>query len=84
MPEIQGRLGTHVELEEWTASWARIHQTIPYDPLTDALADEVASRFAEMITVLQPMVERERENVPRDLESAREPVAAGRRRWRRR
>jgi hypothetical protein len=84
MPEIQSRLGTHVELEEWTASWARIHQTVPYDPLSDVLADEVATRLAEMITVLQPLVERERENVPKELEAAKEPVAAGRRHWRRR
>jgi len=67
MPEIQARLGPHVELEEWTASWARVHQTVPYDPLSEPLADEVARRFAETITVLQPIVERERENVPAEL-----------------
>lgn len=83
MPEIQSRLGPHVELEEWTASWARIHQTVPYDPLSDALADEVAARLADMITVLQPLVERERENVPAGLEvEIRQPVAQGRH-WRR-
>lgn len=76
MPEIQSRLGAHVELEEWTASWARIHQTAPYDPLSDALADEVAARLAEMITVLQPLVERERGNVPAGLEIVRQPVRA--------
>jgi len=73
MPEIQARLGPQVELEEWTASWTRVHQTRPYDPLSETLADEVAARLAEMITVLQPMVERERENVPVELEQMREP-----------
>jgi hypothetical protein len=78
-PEILGQLGPSVEFEEWTPSWTRIHQSIPYDPLSDSLADEVAQRLAEMITVLQPIVEAERENVPLELERAREPVT--RRRW---
>jgi hypothetical protein len=77
MPEMQSRLGPQVELEEWTASWARVHQTVPYDPLSEPLADELARRFAEMITVLQPIVERERENVPPALAAMREPVRAG-------
>src|SRR5574341_1350726 len=59
MPEIQAHLGPQVELEEWTASWARVHQTLPYDPLSEPLAEEVAPRLAETITVLQPIVERE-------------------------
>ena len=78
MPEVQARLGPQMELEEWTASWARVHQTLPYDPLSEALAYEVATRFAEQISVLQPIVERERENVPADLLSVREsrPLSA--------
>ncbi len=75
MPEIQARLGPSMELEEWTSSWARLHQTLPYDPLNEALADEVSRRLAEMITVLQPIVERERGQVPPELE--REAVAPG-------
>jgi hypothetical protein len=77
-PEILGQLGPSVEFEEWTPSWTRIHQSIPYDPLSDSLADEVAQRLAEMITVLQPIVEAERENVPPELERAREPATRGR------
>src|SRR3990172_12845471 len=70
MPEIQGRLGPQVELEEWTASWARIHQTLPYDPLSEPLAEEVARRLANTIAVLQPIVERELPAFPAQLESA--------------
>jgi hypothetical protein len=77
MPEIQARLGPQVELEEWTASWARVHQTVPYDPLSEVLADEVARRLAETITVLQPMVEQERENVSPELERVRAPTRTG-------
>ena len=84
MPEIIGRLGPQVELEEWTPSWTRLHQTIPYDPLTEPLAAEVASRLAQMITVLQPIVEAERHNIPPGLESApAAPAGARSRRWRR-
>ena len=72
-PEILGQLGPEVEFEEWTPSWTRIHQSVPYDPLSEGLAEEVARRFAEMITVLQPIVEYERENVPVELELARQP-----------
>lgn len=81
MPEIQARLGPQVELEEWTASWARVHQTLPYDPLSKGLADEVARRLAETITVLQPIVDCERENVSPELAPIREPsrTPAGRR-----
>jgi len=82
MPEIQGRLGPEVELEEWTASWTRIHQTRPYDPLSEQLAEEVARRLAEMIAVLQPIVEMERANVPPQLESVPEAERRdGRRRF---
>ena len=68
MPEIQDRLGPEVELEEWTQSWARIHQSLPYDPLSEELAEEVADRLADTIIACQPIVEAERENVQPDLE----------------
>jgi hypothetical protein len=84
MPEIQAQLGPQVELEEWTASWARLHQTVPYDPPTPALAGEVARRLAETITVCQPIVDRERRNVPTSFEveeaKARRPGRFERRR----
>ena len=78
-PEIFGRLGPDVEIEEWTPAWTRIHQTLPYDPLKEPLVDEVARRLAEMISVLQPIVEAERANVPPELEKASEPK--GRAAW---
>ena len=69
MPEVMARLGPQVELEEWTSSWTRIHQTLPYDPLSEPLAEEVARRLAEMMTVLEPIAEEERDNVPPELEA---------------
>lgn len=81
--EIMEGLGPEFEFEEWTPSWTRIHQTVPYDPLSEQLADEVAQRLARVITVLQPIVEAERANVPPELDRAVEPVKASRPRFRR-
>ena len=82
-PEIMDGLGPEFEFEEWTPSWTRIHQTVPYDPLSEPLADEVASRLARVITVLQPIVEAERENVAAELETTQEPAKVSRPRFRR-
>ena len=84
MPEIRGRLGPQVELEEWTPSWARIHQTLPYEPLSEALAEDIARRLAATIAVLQPMIERERARVPEELEQPAPARPLGSRRFDRR
>ena len=81
MPEIRGRLGPQVELEEWTPSWTRIHQTIPYDPLSRPLAEEIARRLADTIAVLQPIVQRERVRVAQELERAEPTQPLGSRRF---
>ncbi len=81
-PEIMDGLGPEFEFEEWTPSWTRIHQTVPYDPLSEPLAEEIAGRLARLITVLQPIVEMERANVPPDLERPQEPKAQPRPRFR--
>jgi hypothetical protein len=84
MPEVMARLGPQVEVEEWTSAWTRIHQTLPYDPLSEPLADEVARRLAEMISVLQPIVEAERDKVPPELEALAPVKRAGAGRFHRR
>lgn len=57
--EIQSQLGPSVELEEWTRSWTRLHQTLPFTHLDDALAEEVAERLARLIGVMEPILEEE-------------------------
>jgi hypothetical protein len=81
MAEVQAGCGPTFELEEWTASWARIHETIPYDPLSEVLADEVASRLARLITVCQPIVEAERKRIAEPVEDRK--VKLTKRRWHR-
>lgn len=55
--EIKHELGPEVELERWTNSWGRIFQLLPYQPLTEALAVDVADRLRDMIVVLQPLLD---------------------------
>ena len=55
--EIKHILGTDVELERWTASWGHLYEHRDLRPLTDEIAAEVALRLAQMIEVLQRLVE---------------------------
>lgn len=56
--EIKAELGEQVDIEQWTASWTRVHQLMPYEHLDDATARATAERLAQMIVTLQPMLER--------------------------
>ena len=56
--EIKDTLGDQVEIEQWTASWTRTHQLMPYEHLDEATAHAAAQRLAKMIETLQPMLER--------------------------
>ena len=52
--DIQAALGPQWELEEWTASWRRLHRTFPFEHLTVDLAKEVAAELTRAITLLWP------------------------------
>ena len=59
--EIQGRLGPTVELEEWTQTWTRLHETRAIGgALTQELAEATAARLAQFIDVLEPVLAEER------------------------
>src|SRR5579883_820366 len=47
--ELLEALGPTVELEEWTASWARLHLTVPLRPLDDVFAADLAEHFGRLI-----------------------------------
>lgn len=55
--EIRAMLGPRVEVEQWTNSWSRVHEVVPYTKLNAELVEIVAKKLAKMITVLQPMLE---------------------------
>jgi hypothetical protein len=52
---VQAELGPAVELEQWTQSWGRIHQFVPYDRLDESLCRTVAEELARMIVALEPL-----------------------------
>ncbi len=54
--EIKHILGTDIELERWTVSWGHLYEHRELRPLTDEIVAEVASRMAQLIEVLQPLV----------------------------
>jgi hypothetical protein len=64
--EIQAGLGPDVELEEWTASWTRLHETRPFQrDLSEPLAAEVAARLGQYISLLEPVLAEERAGASR-------------------
>jgi hypothetical protein len=61
--ELRAQLGPSVELEEWTSSWVRLHQTVPLRKLDDGLAEEVAELLALLIRVMEPILAEEEASV---------------------
>ncbi|MEX2159525.1 MAG: hypothetical protein WEB04_09010 [Dehalococcoidia bacterium] len=63
-PEIARALGPSAELETWTRSWTRLHESRPIEGdewrpkylLTPELVEEAAARLARYIEVLEPIV----------------------------
>ncbi len=56
--EIHAELGPRVEVEQWTNSWSRVHEVVPYTALNADLVDLLAKRLSRMISVLQPMLQK--------------------------
>ncbi len=54
--DILGELGPAWELEEWTASWRRLHRPFPFVRLTAELAHEVAGEVTSAMVALHPLV----------------------------
>ncbi len=52
--ELLPALGEGWELEEWTASWRRLHRVFPFERLTRELASEVGAALARAVEVLGP------------------------------
>jgi hypothetical protein len=55
--EIHAELGPRIEIEQWTNSWSRVHEAVPYESLNAELVDRLSEKLAHMITVLQPMLD---------------------------
>jgi hypothetical protein len=53
---VRRGLGPAAEPEQWTASWTRLHETLPLEPLDKTFLRRVASRMARYIRTLQPLL----------------------------
>jgi len=53
---IREALGEDVEVAAWDKGWARVHETMPLEPMTDDFLVEVSFRISAMIRVLEPLL----------------------------
>lgn len=74
---VMAALGPGWELEEWTASWRRLHRTFRFSSLTTDLGREVGAQFANALQVLEPYA---RVEAPPVVEKVRSSAARDRHR----
>jgi hypothetical protein len=55
--EVKDALGDRVEAEQWTSTWTRVHQLLPYQTLDEDTVRRAAEKLAVMIQTLQPLLE---------------------------
>jgi hypothetical protein len=54
--DVVAAVGPEYELEEWTAQWTRLHQTVAAPSLTPELAGEVAGRLVALMQGMRPLL----------------------------
>jgi hypothetical protein len=57
MPAVWAATNRPLELEQWTASWGRIHATLPAELVDETLARCAASCLVDCVVHLQPRLE---------------------------
>ncbi len=57
MVAVKAALGAQWEAEHWDKGWAKVYETVPYEPFSEATLEATAARLARAITVLQPLWE---------------------------
>ena len=75
---LHDALGHEVRIEEWDRGWSRVWEPIELAELDDAFLERVASRLANYVNALEPIL---RDEVPSDVawaEPRRRPVRAQR------
>jgi hypothetical protein len=55
--EIKAELGNSFEAEMWDHGWTKVYETIPLEAFDEAYVDRVATRLAQVIGVMQPILE---------------------------
>ncbi|HKS92513.1 MAG TPA: hypothetical protein VJQ83_11335 [Tepidiformaceae bacterium] len=81
--ELRFALGDAWELEEWTASWRRLHRVFHFDALTAQLGREVAADFTRLLLTLHEYAAACTDDA-KPAPSPRPTVQTGTSHWRRR
>ena len=55
MVEVKARLGPQWEAEPWDKGWAKVYETLSYEPFSEEVLAAVAARLARAMSVLQPI-----------------------------
>ncbi|HSD85612.1 MAG TPA: hypothetical protein VLG46_17250 [Anaerolineae bacterium] len=55
--EIKAELGQGFEAEMWDRGWTKVYETFPMETFDEAYVDRVATRLAQVIVFLQPILE---------------------------
>lgn len=55
--EIKAELGDGFEAEQWDRGWTKVYETIPLTAFDEAYVERVAARLAQMIVVMQPILD---------------------------
>ncbi len=55
--EIKAELGDGFEAEMWDRGWTKVYETLPMENFDAAYVDRVAARLAQVIVVMQPILE---------------------------
>ncbi len=53
MPEIKAALGSQWEAEMWDRGWAKVYETVPFEPFSGEALEVIAARLARAMTILQ-------------------------------
>ena len=54
--QIRASLGEDIEIDEWDRGWARAHEIIPLETLSDDFLVEISFKLSAMIRELEPLL----------------------------
>jgi hypothetical protein len=57
MVEVKASLGPQWEAEPWDRGWTKVYETVPYEPFSDEVLEQVSGRLATAMTVLTPILD---------------------------
>lgn len=80
--EIKHALGNQIEAEQWTKSWTRVHELMPYQKLDENTARQCAARLARMILLFEPLMAANRKSTERTPQRSAPPTATRQRKSR--